>query len=550
MRSFTVSLAAFLQLGQAAQIPLGGEYSPFSTKFDDLVAYELERWHIPGKWHISASYMHHANVWYIGLAVAVVKDGEIYPKGYGIATFPDTEVTPSTLFYPGSTTKAFTAAAASIVIDDLANSSKPLRWDTPLFSILGEDFVMQDDHATMHTTIEDGLSHRHGVPRHEMSYGGSNFTVRDMARILRHLPMTAAPRTKFQYCNVMYATVSLAIETLTGKWLGDILRERIWEPLGMDQTFFSLSHAIDATKDGSTHLAHGYAWNNKTQEYIQLPWFNDPSISGAGNIISNVVDYGKWLRMLLAKASPLSEAGYRELFRPRIFEQSGPPPPWLVTEEGYALGWTVTNYRSVRMLSHTGGLPGFGAHVAFLPALGWGVVMMGNIGEVSNWAEYTLVHWLVDELLGTPAKERFDFDAYFQNKIDTGRKEVENSRERLFPHAPEPDQRLPHGLPLDAYAGSYYHPGYRDLTFDVVDGKLHTEANRTWAFALDLEHVSGEFFVAFVHGVAGSLTESITNMMGLKTEFRLGVSKTVEAVGFGMEPTMEDELIWFSKVQD
>ncbi len=55
-------------------------------------------------------------------------------------------------------------------------------------------------------------------------------------RTLRHLPLTTEPRTKFQYCNQMYVIAFHVIQTLSGSWLGDVLRERIWEPFGMKST--------------------------------------------------------------------------------------------------------------------------------------------------------------------------------------------------------------------------------------------------------------------------------------------------------------------------
>jgi CubicO group peptidase (beta-lactamase class C family) len=159
-------------------------------------------------------------------------------------------VTPSTLFYGGSTTKAFTAAAMSFLVDE-----NKLQWNTPISNLIRDDFVLENDYATTHTTIEDALSHRTGLPRHDFSYGGTydghKGMPKDVVRSLRHLPLTAEPRTRFQYCNIMFVVASYVIETLTGMWLGDVLKERIWRPLGMKSTvcflflgIFFCSHPI------------------------------------------------------------------------------------------------------------------------------------------------------------------------------------------------------------------------------------------------------------------------------------------------------------------
>jgi CubicO group peptidase (beta-lactamase class C family) len=127
----------------------------------------------------------------------------------------------------------------SLLVDDNANFSN-VQWKTPIAKLIPGDFILSDEYATNHITIEDALSHRSGLPRHDYSYGGNydgkKPSVRGAVRALRYLPLTAEPRTKFQYCNMMYGVASHVIETLTGKWLGDVLKERIWGPLGMKAT--------------------------------------------------------------------------------------------------------------------------------------------------------------------------------------------------------------------------------------------------------------------------------------------------------------------------
>ena len=104
-------------------------------------------------------------------------------------------MTPSTLFYTGSTTKAFTAAIVSFLVDD--NEKYPqLQWDTPINQLIRDDFVLENDYATNHTTIEDALSHRSGLPGHDRALGGPGATVQSVVQSLRHIPMTAEPRTK------------------------------------------------------------------------------------------------------------------------------------------------------------------------------------------------------------------------------------------------------------------------------------------------------------------------------------------------------------------
>jgi CubicO group peptidase (beta-lactamase class C family) len=100
-----------------------------------------------------------------------------------------------------STTKAYTAAVLSLLVSD-NNKYPDVQWDTPISMLIRDDFILESEYATTHITIEDALSHRSGMPRHDFSYGaiydGRRGRPRDIVRALRYLPLTAEPRTRFQ----------------------------------------------------------------------------------------------------------------------------------------------------------------------------------------------------------------------------------------------------------------------------------------------------------------------------------------------------------------
>lgn len=296
----------------------------------------------------------------------------------------------------------------SLLVDSEEEAYKDIKWTTRVSNLIGDDFVLPDYYATTHTTLEDALSHRSGMPRHDMSYGGPNFTQRDLVRSLRHLPLTAEPRTKYQYCNMMFVTVAYAIETVTGQWLGEFLRERIWGPLGMESTFFALSDAKKAVKDGKAKIAKGYKWEAQEEVFRELEWMEVGELSGAGGVISTVLDYTQWMKMMLNQAPPLSKQGHQALTNPRIIAQKLTPPfdaPSLV-----ALGWAVMTYHGESVIYHDGGLIGFGTELFLLPNRNWGITLMGNTGETSNYAATSLMYHLIDEFLGVPQVKRFDWE--------------------------------------------------------------------------------------------------------------------------------------------
>ena len=325
-------------------------------------------------------------------------------EGYGTATFPSSPVTPSTLFYTGSTTKAFTAAIMSFLVND--NEKYPtIQWDTPINQLIRHDFVLENDYATTHITIEDALSHRSGLPGHDRSYGGSNTTIKDIVRSLRHLPLTTEPRTKYQYCNVMFMTASYVIETVTGRKLGDLMQEWIWEPLGMDATFFGLESAKHA-KEG---LAKGYRYRYDAENggYEEVEWLHLEVASGAGAVISNVLDYAKWARSIINRDTPLSKAGFGALFTPRTLMPIEEP---YTGPRAYALGWRTGIYRGQRLFEHSGGLLGFGAELLIFPDIKFAVVALANTAGTANFVDQKLAYHLVDGKLDLPVKERFDWD--------------------------------------------------------------------------------------------------------------------------------------------
>ena len=311
---------------------------------------------------------------------------------------------------------------------------------------------MSDEWATSHVTLEDALSHRTGMPRHDLSYREPSTTVQDAVRKLRRLQMTAEPRARFQYCNMMYIGVSHFIETWTGKWLGETLRERIWKPLGMNSTFFSRSNAEAAASAGKISLARGYLWRNGTQEYNSLSHMDTDVISGAGSTISNVLDYAKWLRCMIAMAPPLSPTAHENLRFPRInlrnFEHSG-----FRGVDGYSLGWMISNYRGELVMWHAGGLPGFATMMAYVPQRHWGFTIMANSGVGGVTARQILFFRLLDDLTGTPEIERVPWGAVVERDLQKARETLKNPIKSLYPDAPLGDNAIPLTLPLGHYTG-------------------------------------------------------------------------------------------------
>lgn len=462
-------------------------------------------------------------------------------QAYGLAEFPDRKMTTDSLFSTCSTTKAFTAAAVSLLIEDQKHGSSPLQWDTPISSLIREDFVLADTHATMNTTLEDALSHRSGLPGHEiaMTAANPNETLQDAVRKLRHLPLAYSPRTTFNYCNHMYMVVSHVLQEITGDSLGAMLKRRIWDPLGMHDTYF----AIQDLKDDpflKSKLVRGYTWVPEKEHFVLEPFLNYAPTTGTGAIVSNVLDYAKWLKSWIYQAGPMSAEGYAALLRPRTImseglDQLNPPAPYHL----YALGWFLDTYRGEQVYMHSGSWPGFRILVGFLPQKEFAFVMMGN-SESAKYAQYRLFLYLMDRLHGIQGEQPESRPP----DVAKEQRKPANSTEAVSLISDHVGHHIPRSLPLDEYCGTYQHAGYGRLTLDINSGRLTADlTDRAIAFCLKLSHVNGEYFVGelYTPGKEGSLSEFF------RAKFDINAEGQAQAVGLELEPALGNKMIWFTR---
>ncbi|RYP82795.1 hypothetical protein DL770_005505 [Monosporascus sp. CRB-9-2] len=540
IKTAMVAVMAGPTLAQTSQKVAKGKANPLDESFEKLVGKALEEWHVPG------------------LSIAVIDGDDTWAEGYGSATLGSTPVTPSTLFYAGSTTKAFTCAILAMMMESEDEKKKSpslsaLGWQTPISSLIRDDFVLQDEWATAHLTLEDALSHRTGFPRHDwalaLRYGDDDHpaTMRDFARSLRHLPAVTEPRVAWRYCNYMYLVATHVIQTLTGRSLGTTMPEWIWAPLGMKSTYFSLEDAQAGPED----LASGYCWDYKNGGgYRRVPFMDLLGAGGAGCIISNVLDYARWVRSLLREEGPVPKAAHTALKTPRMVmppdSRKGFDAPM-----AYALGWMASTYKGHRVYTHGGGMEAYGADVFFFPDLDYGLVTMGNTAITSNVVGQLMAWKLINDKLGVPEEERSDWEGFAKKTFDEMLANADGAVDRLYPGRADPP--LPRALPLGEYAGTYFHAAYRNISIEVIDnsdgidGKRELKAARedfVWKMSFEFEHVSGEFWVIYAEprGSGGVRTQ-----LG-KAEFKIGSTGKVEALKAEFFQDGSEGVVLFEKI--
>jgi CubicO group peptidase (beta-lactamase class C family) len=179
-----------------------------------------------------------------GLAVGIVKDGKvILAEGFGKRDVEkNLPVTPKTRFILGSTTKAFTTMAMGILVDE-----GKLDWDKPVSSYLPQ-FKLMNEYATLHATPRDLATHRTGLPRHDIVWANAAFSLPELVESLQYLEPSRDFRTTFQYNNLMYIAAGCLVGRVSGSSWEEVVRERIFEPLGMADSGCTVPELLSAAR--------------------------------------------------------------------------------------------------------------------------------------------------------------------------------------------------------------------------------------------------------------------------------------------------------------
>src|ERR1700754_4979828 len=174
--------------------------------FDDYVNKAIKEWEVPG------------------VAIAIVKgDQVVLAKGYGVRNLGDpTTVDERTLFAIGSSSKAFTAAAIAMLVDE-----GKVKWDDPVTKYL-PGFQMYDPYVTRELTVRDLLTHRSGLERGDLLWYGSELNRDEIMNRVRYLKPTWSLRSRFGYQNLMFLTAGQLIAKVSGKSWDDFIRDRIF----------------------------------------------------------------------------------------------------------------------------------------------------------------------------------------------------------------------------------------------------------------------------------------------------------------------------------
>jgi CubicO group peptidase (beta-lactamase class C family) len=376
-----------------------------------------------------------------GVAVGVVERGHlVYAQGFG---YRDVEnrlpVTPDTLFPLGSASKAFTATTVALLADE-----GRIALDVPVRTYL-PDFSVKDAAASATLTARDLLTHRSGLPRHDLFWYQAPFSRDELYRRLRFLEPSGPPRARWRYNSLMFVVAGRIVERVSGDSWETFVRTRILGPLDMRRTLLS-AEAME------TDLDHASPYAMRGGRARKIPMLKELSaIAPAGAVQSSVRDLARWLTFH-ATRSPriLGEDMWLELHRPQAEMPAADQPE--VKDRYYALGWIHERYRGHPLLVHGGAIDGFTVHLGFLPETGQGLILLMNRDSATE-AATALACSAYDRLLGL---EPLDWEGRLKEK----------------PTPRQGARDLALDFPVEEVVGRYEHPAYGTLTVSAEGDKL------------------------------------------------------------------------------
>jgi len=364
------------------------------------------------------------------------------------------------------------------------------------------------------------VTHVSGLPRHDGMWYGRNRSREEIFGKLRYLEPTTTLRGRWQYNNLMFMTAGILVERITGERWDDLIRERIFKPLGMAR-----SNTSTNDMPGSGDFSYPYLNFNGTLH--RVPFRNLDNVGPAGSINSSVAEMVNYIQMHLdlgtfKGARVLSDSNDKKMQSPQsiVSERMADPERG---PETYGLATWVSTYRGHKWVQHGGGIDGFISQMAWLPNDDIGVMVLTNMSGESNPVPQTVVFRVFDDLLGL---DPVDWNARNRKSFEEGRARTDSIRaKRMAERVPGTSP----SHPLAAYAGRYTHEAYGTYEVRVNGNALSVVYD---GFNIPLEHWHYDMFWVDPRKVMGAFW---TGMVSFET----GRDGVVSRLLLPLEPALD-----------
>jgi CubicO group peptidase (beta-lactamase class C family) len=424
-----------------------------------------------------------------GAAVAVIRGEELLYRGvFGLRDVENRlPMTEDTRFAMASCTKSFTAMSAALLVDE-----GKLEWDKPVREYMPE-FILDDPYVTQHITVRDMLSHRTGLPRHDLSAWRLDLTRAEFIRRMRHFKFNASFREKFQYNNLMFYAAGHLVEKIAGQKWETFVQERIFNPLGMQASNFKPEPPVEGQQ-----IANGYRVDRNpdgsAKGLVKTPFglHTELSPGSAGALFSTLADLIQWLKVHVNDGRAgdfqlVSPDNLKQMHLPQTVIPGGGINEALMgnTINTYGMGWFIEPYRGVTLIQHGGNVEGHSLVIGFVPQEKVGIVALTNIAELP--LRDVLLYESIDRALDLPDRDwNRKFHAIFDPLILGEAKSKLTAMEEKVPNAPPTHS-------LETYTGTYASEGYPDFAVRLDGDKLQacTVGSLGWS---ELRHYHFDIF--------------------------------------------------------
>jgi len=495
MKKFLILLLCAFSLHGIAQQTAVVNNDPRFKGLDTAFARVLKTWHAAG------------------FAVAVIeKNKVVYANGFGYRDVNGKlPVTPNTLFAIGSCSKAFTAGLIGKLQQD-----GMLDIDKPVTNYLPE-LRFYNDAMNNGITLRDMMSHRTGLPRHDLSWYFFNTPSTDsLIMRIQYMEPTFGVRQKWQYNNFMYAAQGAVVKHISGKSWEDNIKEKFFVPLGMTRSDVSIPE-MEKTED----IAIGYGVK-KDSIIKKLEYYHIDGMSPAGAINSSVADMAKWVTAWINNGKYKGKEIIPESFRNQAISSQSIIDGALPGKEkpdiyfaNYGFGWMLGSYKGHYRVEHGGNIDGFSASTCFFPSDSIGIVVLSN--QNGSAVPGIVRNLISDRILNL---KYFDWNGDLKHNADKGKKEAEKAKKEKVAEVKHPATH-----PMADFAGNYKNPGYGTMKLYLRNDSLFV---KTITHILWLRHANYDIFD--VYDVDPKEGIDTSEAAQLKLQFRMNLSGDIDGV--------------------
>jgi CubicO group peptidase (beta-lactamase class C family) len=300
-----------------------------------------------------------------GCAVGVVRDGRfVLQRGYGAADLDHAIPNgPAMVYYVGSVSKQFTAAAIGLLaLDGRLSLDDPVRKWVPELPDYGTPLTVR--HLVHHTSGVRDIYNLMGLrgDRLEDVFPDSQA----LALIARQKGTAFTPGTRYSYSNSGYFLLGVIVQRASGQSLREFTDARLFKPLGMTRTHFH---------DDGQHVLAGraFAYERSDSGTYRLSWLQNFDKVGAGGLWTTLDDLRKWDENYYTPK--VGGAALQAMIHTRGVLANGDTLP-------YAFGNTVSRHRGLRLTEHGGSLMGYKAYIGRWPDERLTVLLQCNLGAI------------------------------------------------------------------------------------------------------------------------------------------------------------------------